>query len=130
MLEVSKAFTDFQFIVAKAPGVDASFYDELLQPFSNVSYVNNQTYALLQQSTAALVTSGTATLETALFSVPEVVCYLGSPISYAIAKRIIKIKYISLVNLIMDDEFPLNVFYDTLNRKLADVIASTKGITA
>jgi lipid-A-disaccharide synthase len=64
--------------------------------------VRNQTYALLLQANAACVTSGTATLETALFGVPEVVCYKGSPISYQIARRLIKVKYISLVNLIMD----------------------------
>lgn len=102
MLEVSKAFPHHQFIVAKAPGVEEAFYDEMLQPYSNVSYVSNQTYNLLVQAEAALVTSGTATLETALFGVPEVVCYKGSPISYQIARRVIKVKYISLVNLIMD----------------------------
>ncbi|HEX2628084.1 MAG TPA: lipid-A-disaccharide synthase [Chitinophagaceae bacterium] len=102
MLETSHFFPDHQFIVAKAPGVDEAFYDELLKPYHNVSYVSNRTYDLLLQSKAALVTSGTATLETALFAVPEVVCYKGSPISYQIAKRVIKVKYISLVNLIMD----------------------------
>lgn len=102
MLEVSKSFPDYEFIVAKAPGQEDSFYETLLQPYSNVSSVRNETYALLLQSNAALVTSGTATLETALFGVPEVVCYKGSNISYQIAKRLIKIKYISLVNLIMD----------------------------
>jgi lipid-A-disaccharide synthase len=104
MLEVSKRFPDYQFVVAKAPGVDESFYDELLQPYHNVSYVSNQTYDLLLHSKAALVTSGTATLETALFGVPEVICYKGNPISYQIAKRLISIKYIGLVNLIMDKE--------------------------
>lgn len=102
MLAVSQSLPDYQFIVAKAPGVDEAFYDELLSPYQNVSYVSNRTYDLLLQSKAALVTSGTATLETALFGVPEVVCYKGSPISYQIAKRVIKVKYISLVNLIMD----------------------------
>jgi lipid-A-disaccharide synthase len=102
MLEVSKSFLAHQFIVAKAPGVEEDFYDQLLRPYSNVSYVSNQTYPLLMQAEAALVTSGTATLETALFGVPEVVCYKGSAISYQIAKRVIKVKYISLVNLIMD----------------------------
>jgi len=102
MLEVSKAFPAYQFIVAKAPGQDDDFYTEMLQPYSNVSSVRNETYQLLLQSKAALVTSGTATLETALFGVPEVVCYKGSSISYQIAKRLIKVKYISLVNLIMD----------------------------
>lgn len=102
MLSVSRHFPDYQFIVARAPGVEDSFYESLIQEYNNVSYVTNQTYNLLRQAKAALVTSGTATLETALFGVPEVVCYKGSPISYEIAKRVIKIKYISLVNLIMD----------------------------
>lgn len=102
MLEASKAFPDHQFIVAKAPGIEESFYDELLKPYSNVSYVTGKTYELLKQSKAAMVTSGTATLETALFGVPEVVCYKGSYLSYQIGKRVVKVKYISLVNLIMD----------------------------
>jgi lipid-A-disaccharide synthase len=102
MLEVSKYFPDHQFVVAKAPGQEDSFYQALLQPYPQVKSVSDQTYALLKKSRAALVTSGTATLETALFGVPEVVCYKGSNISYQIAKRLIKVKYISLVNLIMD----------------------------
>ncbi|MFN8289909.1 MAG: lipid-A-disaccharide synthase [Chitinophagaceae bacterium] len=102
MLEVSRSFPGYQFMVAKAPGVEESFYDEMLKPFTNVSYVSNRTYDLLMQSAAALVTSGTATLETALFGVPEVVCYKGSWLSYQIGKRLVKVKYISLVNLIMD----------------------------
>ncbi|HNP23184.1 MAG TPA: lipid-A-disaccharide synthase [Panacibacter sp.] len=102
MLEVSKSFPGYEFIVAKAPGQEDGFYEPLLQAYHNVSSVRNETYALLAKSVAALVTSGTATLETALFAVPEVVCYKGSNISYQIAKRLIKIKYISLVNLIMD----------------------------
>lgn len=102
MLEATKAFPDEQFVVAQAPGLDPSFYEEMLAAYPNVSVVRNQTYALLATAKAAMVTSGTATLETALFGVPEVVCYKGSNISYQIAKRLIKIKYISLVNLIMD----------------------------
>jgi lipid-A-disaccharide synthase len=102
MLEVSKSFPSYQFIVAKAPGVEEIFYDDLLKHYSNVSYVADKTYDLLLQSKAALVTSGTATLETALFGVPEVVCYKGSFLSFQIGKRLVKIKYISLVNLIMD----------------------------
>ena len=102
MLQVSKAFADYEFVVAKAPAVEDGFYDAMLAPYSNVSSFSNKTYQLLMQATAALVTSGTATLETALFGVPEVVCYKGSNISYQIAKRLIKIKFISLVNLIMD----------------------------
>ncbi|MBS1602782.1 MAG: lipid-A-disaccharide synthase [Bacteroidetes bacterium] len=102
MLEASRFFPDYQFVVAQAPGQDGSFYKDILAPYPNVSSVRNQTYRLLLHAEAACVTSGTATLETALFGVPEVVCYKGSPISYQIAKRLIKVKYISLVNLIMD----------------------------
>jgi len=102
MLQVSQSFPVFQFIVAKAPGLDEQFYDDLLKPYSNVSYVTNRTYDLLMQAKAALVTSGTATLETALFGVPEVVCYKGSWLSYQIGKRLVKVKFIALVNLIMD----------------------------
>ena len=104
MLEVTKHFPDYQFVVAKAPGLDESFYASLLAPYKNVSSVVNKTYELLVQSKAALVTSGTATLETALFAVPEVICYKGSAFSYQIAKCLIKIKFIGLVNLIMDKE--------------------------
>jgi len=102
MLEVSKAFPGEQFVVAQAPGLESAFYDTMMVPYPNVSSVSNRTYDLLSVAKAALVTSGTATLETALFGVPEIVCYKGSNISYQIAKRLIKIKYISLVNLIMD----------------------------
>lgn len=104
MLEVTQSFPAYQFIVAKAPGVDSSFYDHMLKPYANVSYVENKTYDLLLQSRAALVTSGTATLETALFEVPEVVCYKGSWLSYQIGRRLVKVRFISLVNLIMDKE--------------------------
>jgi lipid-A-disaccharide synthase len=102
MLEVSRSFPAYQFIVAKAPGLDESFYNSLLQPYNNVSTVSGKTYELLLQAKAALVTSGTATLETALFGVPEAVCYKGSVLSYEIGKRLVKVKFISLVNLIMD----------------------------
>lgn len=102
MLAVSKSFPDYQFIIAQAPSVDDSFYKTFTSQYDNVSSVANQTYDLLLQSKAALVTSGTATLETALFGVPEVVCYKGSFLSYQIGKRLVNVKFISLVNLIMD----------------------------
>lgn len=102
MLAVSRYFPDYSFVVAQAPGQEDAFYAPLLKGYPNVSSVRGQTYSLLLRARAALVTSGTATLETALFGVPEVVCYKGSNISYQIAKRLIKVKYISLVNLIMD----------------------------
>ena len=103
MLSVVDDFQDYQFVIAGAPSQEHSFYLPFLKS-KNVHFLSNKTYELLSHATAALVTSGTATLETALFKVPEVVCYKGSWISYQIAKRVITLKYISLVNLIMDRE--------------------------
>ena len=114
MLQVSKAFPQYQFVLAKAPALEDEFYASFMQHYTNVSSVRNKTYELLMQSKAALVTSGTATLETALFGVPEVVCYKGSKISYEIAKRLIKIKYISLVNLIMNKPVVKELIQDDL----------------
>lgn len=115
MLEVSKDFPNYRFIVAKAPSLDDSFYDKLMEPYKNVRSIRNKTYQLLLQAKAALVTSGTATLETALFGIPQVVCYKGSNISYQIAKRLVKVKYISLVNLIMDKEVVKELIQDEMN---------------
>ena len=114
MLEASKAFPDYQFVVAKASSLEDDFYTKLLSGYPGVHSVRNETYALLSTATAALVTSGTATLETALFDVPQVVCYKGSAVSYQIAKRLVKIKYISLVNLIMDKEVVKELIQDEL----------------
>ncbi len=110
MLAMISKFTDFQFVIAAAPGQTIDFYTKIInQTFSkneeaakNIKIVQHQTYDILNHAHAALVTSGTATLETALFNVPQVVCYKGGTISYQIAKRLIKVKYISLVNLIAE----------------------------
>lgn len=102
MLQVSTFFPECKFVVAKAAAVDDAFYNQFLEKYTNVSSVRNNTYALLSQASAALVTSGTATLETALFGVPQVVCYKGSQISYFIGRWLIKVPYISLVNLTMN----------------------------
>jgi lipid-A-disaccharide synthase len=127
MLEASRFFPDLQFVVAQAPGQESAFYDSLLAPYPNVSSVSNQTYALLLQAQAACVTSGTATLETALFGVPEIVCYKGSTVSYQIARRLIRVKYISLVNLIMDKLVVKELIQDdltpeNLRRELDDLL--------
>ncbi|MBL0356948.1 MAG: lipid-A-disaccharide synthase [Chitinophagaceae bacterium] len=114
MLKAAQHFPDYHFVVAKAPGIEENFYNGLLSPYSNVSSVVNETYQLLSEAKAALVTSGTATLETALFGVPEVVCYKGNNFSYQIAKRLVKIKYICLVNLIMDKEVVKELIQDEL----------------
>jgi lipid-A-disaccharide synthase len=114
MLEVTAKFPEYHFVVAKAPGIEQDFYDALMAPYKNVSSVINQTYHLLAQAKAALVTSGTATLETALFGVPEVVCYKGNAISFQIAKMLIKIKFICLVNLIMNKEVVKELIQDEM----------------
>lgn len=107
MLSVIPDFTDYQFVIAGAPSQPKEFYDVIIKESKfakSVGFVQNQTYDLLSHAKAALVTSGTATLETALFNVPEVVCYKGGAMSYAIAKRLVgkRIKFIALVNLIVD----------------------------
>lgn len=116
MLSIVKDFPDYQFVIAGAPSQDFAFYAPFLKK-KNVHFISNKTYDLLSVSHAALVTSGTATLETALFKVPEVVCYKGSWVSYQIAKRIITLKYISLVNLIMDREVVTELIQDKFNSK-------------
>ena len=116
MLSVIDDFPDYQFVIAGAPGQEAEFYERFKNK-KQVSYVQNKTYDLLSLSTAALVTSGTATLETALFKVPEVVCYKSSFLSYQIAKRIINLDYISLVNLIMDKPVVEELIQNEFNTK-------------
>lgn len=114
MLEVTNHFPHCRFIVARAPGIPVDFYESMMSPYSNVGAVINQTYELLSASTAALVTSGTATLETALFGVPQIICYKGGKVSYLIAKMLIKIKFIGLVNLIMNKEVVKELIQDEL----------------
>jgi lipid-A-disaccharide synthase len=116
MLEMVDRYPDYQFIIAGAPGQDESFYSSYLKDYP-VTLVMNRTYDLMSLCHAALVTSGTATLETALFKVPQVVCYKGSSISYNIAKRIVKLDYISLVNLIMDQPVVTELIQSDFNKK-------------
>lgn len=103
MLAITADFPNYQFVIAGAPSQEPEFYKPFIKS-RQVHLVMNRTYEILGIATAALVTSGTATLETALFKVPEVVCYKGNYLSYQIAKRVINLDYISLVNLIMDRE--------------------------
>jgi len=123
MLSAKSKFLEYTFVVGAAPSVDAQFYSNVIND-PDVKVVFGQTYDLLENAEAALVTSGTATLETALFNVPEVVCYKGNIISYHIAKRLIKIKYISLVNLIMDREVVTELIQEELNtQRIADELS-------
>lgn len=116
MLSVTESFENYQFVIAGAPSQDFEFYQSIIKN-KKIAFVNNKTYDLLSFSFAALVTSGTATLETALFKVPQVVCYKANAISYQIAKRIITLKFISLVNLIMNREVVTELIQGDLNTK-------------
>ncbi len=116
MISLTGDFSDYEFVIAGAPSLDSEFYSPFLKD-TNVKLIQNKTYDLLSISTAALVTSGTATLETALFRVPQVVCYKANWISYQIAKRIITLEFISLVNLIMQQEVVKELIQDTFTKK-------------
>lgn len=117
MLEAAAPFAkDYQLVLAGAPGMEPSYYEEYLNPNVPVKIIFGQTYRLLQQAQAALVTSGTATLETALFRVPQVVCYyipFGKFVAF-LRKHILKVKYISLVNLVADREVVRELVADTM----------------
>lgn len=114
MLSVRNNFSNYQFVIAGAPSLPKTFYENFVD--KDVHFVSNKTYDLLRSSKAALVTSGTATLETALLNIPEVVCYCSSFVSYKIAKMVVKnIQYISLVNLIMNEEIVRELIQEELN---------------
>jgi len=114
MLNIVPSFSNYQFVIAGAPSIPPEFYKTIIGEV-NVSVISGQTYDLLRCSHAALVTSGTATLETALIGIPEVVCYKGSFLSYLVARMVIHVKYISLVNLIMDKEIICELIQHDLN---------------
>ena len=115
--QATKEFPDLLFILAQAASLSDNLINEYTKEYPNVHIVKDKTYALLSIADAALVTSGTATLETALFNVPEVVCYKGSPISYQIGKRLIKVPFIALVNLIMGKKVVQELIQDQLTSK-------------
>jgi lipid-A-disaccharide synthase len=114
MLSVVEAFPSHQFVIAGAPSQSEAFYKSLVNS-KRVKFVSNATYDVLSMAEAALVTSGTATLETALFKVPQVVCYKSSWLSYQIGKRVVKLDFISLVNLIMAREVVCELIQNDLN---------------
>jgi len=132
MIEAARSFPQYQFVVAGAPGIEPDFYKRYID--SSTKIVFGQTYRLLQQAEAALVTSGTATLETALFRVPQVVCYYisaGKLVSF-LRRHILKVKYISLVNLIADREVVTELVADgmtvsNIKKELAKIISGGNG---
>ena len=115
MLSVVSDFSEYQFVIGASSSIDDQFYNEFLNT-KNVSIIRNQTYDLFNLAKAGLVTSGTATLEAAIFGMPEVVCYSGNAVSIAIARKLINIKFISLVNLIMDREVVKELIQSDLNK--------------
>lgn len=126
MLSVANAFPEYHFAIAQAPGLDDEWFSSLVPKTKNIHIVKANTYALLNHSNAALVTSGTATLETALLGVPEIVCYKGNPITLALAKRFVKIKFIALVNLIMNKEVVKELIQEELTT--ANLIEALKDL--
>ena len=131
MLEVAADFLDYEFVVAGATSLPEDYYRPFLEKYPNVRLAQGQTYDLLRRATAALVKSGTSTLETALFDVPQVVCYAGNPLSYFIARRLVNVQYISLVNLIMDKPLVRELIQNELNKNnlkaaLAEILTPEK----
>jgi lipid-A-disaccharide synthase len=115
MLSVIPKFIDYQFIIAASSTIPLSVYEAITAPYGNVAIVTGDTYGVLRRADAALVKSGTSTLETALIGIPQVVCYTGNRLSFEIAKRLIKIGYISLVNLIADAPVVEELIQDNFN---------------
>lgn len=116
MLSIVEEFKEYHFVVAMAPSLDRELYEQFTKN-THVSLVRNDTYSLLKASKAALVTSGTATLETALLKIPQIVCYKTQRLTYWIAKRIIKLPFISLVNIILDREAVPELIQSDLHTK-------------
>lgn len=102
MLEAAADMPGYRVIIAQAPGQDEQLYEEMTAPYKDVSLIKNKTYDILKIADAAIVASGTASLETALMGVPQVVVYKTNALTYTIAKKMVKIKYVSLLNIILD----------------------------
>lgn len=116
MVKLMPDYPEYHFVIAGAPDIDTDFYHYWL-PRNQATVIFNQTYNLMHYAKAGIITSGTATLEAALFELPEVVCYKGSKLSYQIARRLVNIKYISLVNLVMDKVIVQELIQDDFNAK-------------
>jgi lipid-A-disaccharide synthase len=116
MLRLIPKFPEYQFVIGAAPSIEDAFYEEFVND-ENVYFVRNQTYSLFNLATVGMVASGTATLEAGIFGLPQVVCYKGNALSILIARSIIKVKYISLVNLIMDRELVKELIQNDLTTK-------------
>ena len=116
MLEVVESYPNYQFVIAATNTFSKEYYHQIIQN-SKVDLVFDETYGLLSNADYALVTSGTATLETSLFKVPQVVCYKTNWLTYSIAKSLIKINYLSLVNILMDRLVVKELIQSELNKE-------------
>lgn len=132
MLEVVKFFPDYNFVISATNSFNIDFYNTYIDKYENVDLIYGKSLEILSVSKAALVTSGTATLETALMNVPQIVCYKTSNPSYLIAKYLVKIKYISLVNILLDKESVVELIQSKLTvdnlRKNLDHILKDENI--
>lgn len=119
MLSAIERFPQYQIIIAGAPSIDADYYKPILKG-KNIPVLFGQTYAILRNAKAAIVTSGTATLETAILNVPQVVCYKTSPITYRIGILIVKVRFFSLVNIIMGKEVVKELLQTNLSNRISE----------
>lgn len=122
MLEVMPAFPNYQFVIACAPTLPQTYFEQLQQ--KGIKTVSNATYALMKHAQAGIIKSGTSTLESAIMKLPQVVCYKSGNFSFAIAKRLVTIKYISLINLIMDKPVVKELVQNDMNA--ANIIVELK----
>jgi len=132
MAEVAKNFKDYEFVITGAPAIDKEFYNEFIDD-KQIKLIFGKTYEILSHSTAGLITSGTATLEAALFELPQIVCYKGGKITVAIARMLANVKYISLVNLILDQQAVVELIQDeltveNLNKELKNILPKGKNL--
>ncbi len=126
MIAVAQKWADYQFVIAGAPTFNKAYYDQYLNG-ADIKLIFNATYDLLSNAYAGIIASGTASLETALFNVPQVVVYKSSVISMAIARTVVKVKYASLVNLIMNEEIVKELIQpyctpQTINAELENIL--------
>jgi len=131
MLQVASRHPEYEYLVAGAPAIDRDFYHQFTEKHAQVKVLHNATYEVLDKAVAGMITSGTATLEAALFNVPQVVCYKTNPVSFNIARMVVKIRRFSLVNLIMKEDVVTELIqhgmtYDALNKEFEAILPGRK----
>ena len=132
MMQVAGRYPEYRFLMACAPSMEREFYEGIIgNKCSNIKLLFGETYSILRHSDAAIISSGTASLEAALIGVPQVVCYGGNEISYQIARSVVKLKYISLANLIMDNgRFKELIQHDCTPQKISAELDNLLGNSA